>query len=315
MPPTIPAIQEARVLDADGQPPQVPRRAGFSNPHSRRTPVASGTSNGFEAGVIRRPRASIARIGHGSRTTSAGGRAWVGPLRPIPEERAATCPQRKERIDPRIPPGDSLRDDLADRLAVVDVEALAAGDFEPARVEAELVQDRGVDVGDVVAVLDGVEADLVGRAVDDAALDAAAGHPDREAVDVMVAAVAALRAGRAAELGGEDDERLVEQAALLQVLEQAGDRLVDLARSASRGSSFRPPWASQAPAPPCAVLDLDEAHAALDEPAGGEASACRTSRVAASVEAVERLRLGRLVGEVDDLGHRRLHAEGELVAT
>jgi hypothetical protein len=31
-------------------------------------------------------------------------------------------------------------------LAVVDVEALAAGDFEAAGVEAELVQDGGVDV-------------------------------------------------------------------------------------------------------------------------------------------------------------------------
>ena len=112
---------------------------------------------------------------------------------------------------------------------------LRPGIFEPARVEAELVQDRGVDVGDVVAVLDGVEADLVGRAVDDAALDAAAGHPDREAVDVVVAAVGALRAGRAAELGGEDHERLVEQAAPLQVLEQAGDRLDRPPGSSLRG--------------------------------------------------------------------------------
>ena len=81
----------------------------------------------------------------------------------------------------------------SDRLAEVDLQPLAAGDFEPARVEAELVQDGGVDVGDVVAVLDGVEAELVGGAVGDAALDAAAGQPDREAVGVVVAAVGALR--------------------------------------------------------------------------------------------------------------------------
>ena len=49
-----------------------------------------------------------------------------------------------------------------------------------------------MQVGDVVAVLDGVEAELVGRAVDDAALDAAAGQPDGEAVRVMVAAVGTL---------------------------------------------------------------------------------------------------------------------------
>ena len=51
-----------------------------------------------------------------------------------------------------------LRDDLADHLAVIDLQPLAAGDFQPARVEAELVQHRGVDVGDVVAVLDGVRS-------------------------------------------------------------------------------------------------------------------------------------------------------------
>ena len=36
-------------------------------------------------------------------------------------------------------------------------------------VEAQQVQDRGVDVVDVGVVLDGVQADLVGRAVDGAA--------------------------------------------------------------------------------------------------------------------------------------------------
>ena len=78
---------------------------------------------------------------------------------------------------------------------MLDLQPLPAGDLEAVRVEAEQVQDRGVDVGDVVPVLHGVEAELVGRAVDDAPLDAAAGHPDREAVIVVVAAVGALAQG------------------------------------------------------------------------------------------------------------------------
>ena len=41
---------------------------------------------------------------------------------------------------------------------MVDVQALAAGDLQLARVEAELVQNSRVDVGDVVAILDRVEA-------------------------------------------------------------------------------------------------------------------------------------------------------------
>ena len=72
-------------------------------------------------------------------------------------------------------------------------------------------------------VLDRVQADLVGRAVGHAALDAAAGHPDREAVGVVVAAVAALAHRRAAELAAPDHQRRVEQAAPLQVL-AAGPR-------------------------------------------------------------------------------------------
>ena len=41
---------------------------------------------------------------------------------------------------------------------MINVETFAAGNFELAGVEAELMQDRGMDVGDVVPVLDGVEA-------------------------------------------------------------------------------------------------------------------------------------------------------------
>ena len=111
------------------------------------------------------------------------------------------------------------RDDLPDRRAVVDLQSFPPRHGELAGVEAELVEDGGVDVGDVVAVFDGVEAELVGFAVGDAAFDAAAGHPDGEAVGVVVASVAALGAGGSAELGGPDDEGFVEQAALFQVFD------------------------------------------------------------------------------------------------
>ena len=48
-------------------------------------------------------------------------------------------------------------------------------------------------------------------------LDAAAGQPDREGVRMMIAAVGALGGRRAAELGAEDHQRVLEQAARLQV--------------------------------------------------------------------------------------------------
>ena len=43
---------------------------------------------------------------------------------------------------------------------MVDILTFAAGDFEFAGTEAELLQDLGVDVGDVVTILDGVEIDF-----------------------------------------------------------------------------------------------------------------------------------------------------------
>src|SRR5437016_5937524 len=100
---------------------------------------------------------------------------------------------------------------------MLDLQALPPGDLEATGVEAQEVEDRGVDVGDIMAVLDGVEAQLVGGAMDNAPLDAATGQPDREAVVMVVAAVGALRAGGAAELGGPADDRVVEQPAPLQV--------------------------------------------------------------------------------------------------
>ena len=77
---------------------------------------------------------------------------------------------------------------------------LSAGHFQPARIQAHLMQDRRVNIGDVVAILHGVKAQFIGRSVSDPALHAATGHPDAEAVRMMIAAIAVLRARRAAEL-------------------------------------------------------------------------------------------------------------------
>src|SRR5665213_4181381 len=101
-------------------------------------------------------------------------------------------------------------------------------------VDAEAVQDRGVERVDVDRILHDVVAEVVGLAIDHARLDAAAGHPDREAARVMIAAIIlarqrALTVDRAAEFAAPDDERLIEQAALLQVGEQAITRSIDIA--------------------------------------------------------------------------------------
>ena len=97
--------------------------------------------------------------------------------------------------------------------------------------------------------------------------------------------LAALRRRRAAELAGPDDQRLVEQAAGLEILQQRGDRLVDLARLAQR-AGVRVVVVVPVLAVAAAGDDLHETHAALDQPAGDQAARAEVARDVV-VEAVE----------------------------
>ena len=78
---------------------------------------------------------------------------------------------------------------------------------------------------------------------------------------MMVAAVvaAALHHRRAAELAAPDDERIVEQPALLEILDEGRAGLVGLRGSSSSMSCTRLPVLI-----PRFVKNLDEAHAAFD---------------------------------------------------
>src|SRR6516164_9530333 len=74
-------------------------------------------------------------------------------------------------------------------------------------IEAQKVQDGGVQIVDVQPIFDGVQAHLVGAADDLAPLDAAAGHPHREAVGVVVTAIPGFGLWSAAELAAPDYQR------------------------------------------------------------------------------------------------------------
>ena len=169
-----------------------------------------------------------------------------------------------------------------------------------------------------VGVLDDAVAVLVGAAVDEALLEAAAGEPEAEAVGVVVAAVGPLHERGAAELAGEDDQGLVEQAAGAQVPDEGGDRLVDGERVGGvpllQLRVLVPRVGGLAHAVGADHGQLDEPDAALDEaprhqalaPVGGRGGVGR-------VEAVELLRRFRLAAQVGQLGHRGLHAVGDFV--
>ena len=178
-------------------------------------------------------------------------------------------------------------------------------------VEAEQVQQGRVQVVDVGLVLDAVEAEFVGLAVGDAGADAAAGEPHGEGVDVVVAAglVAVFAHRRAAEFAAPDDQGLLEQAAGLEVADEAGAGLVNLVHDLRK--IVLEGLALAAMAVPVGVVELDEAHAALDQAAGEQAVA--GERGLAGVDAVQvEGRLG-FAADVDELRRARLHAVGHLV--
>ena len=101
-------------------------------------------------------------------------------------------------------------------------------------IDSQAVQDRRVQIVDGHRVADDVVAEIVGLADRLTAFDAAAGHPDREAARMVVAAVVVggqfpLGVDSAAEFAAPDDQRVLEQAALLQVLNQGGGGLIGVA--------------------------------------------------------------------------------------
>ena len=101
-------------------------------------------------------------------------------------------------------------------------------------VNAQEMENGGVQVVNVDAIVDGAEAEVIAGAVGHAALDAAAGQPHGEAPAVVVAAVVvlgqrALAVDGASELAAPDDQRVVEQPALFEVFDQRGARLVGVA--------------------------------------------------------------------------------------
>src|SRR2546423_304134 len=102
-------------------------------------------------------------------------------------------------------------------------EAISARAFaisrplEPFLVDSRTVTSTGNDA-------DGSEAEFIGGAVDVAAFDTAAGHPNGEAVGVVVAAGGGLAAvalefnrGSSAKFAAPDDQGVVEHAALLEI--------------------------------------------------------------------------------------------------
>src|SRR2546429_7457 len=157
--------------------------------------------------------------------------------------------------------------------------------------------------------IDGRIADVVGGADDLAALHAAAGEPEGITAGGMIAAffiASAFSAGSSAEFAGPEDQSAVEQAALLQIHQQSGNRLIGLA--GERGVIAKEIGVSI----PEGEAKLHEAHAALDEPAGEETVGTEFAG-RRLIQAVKLADVIGFAGDVKNFWSGGLHAIGQLV--
>ena len=162
-------------------------------------------------------------------------------------------------------------------------------------------------------VHDGVVAEFVGLAIGDAALEAAAGEPDAEAGGIVIAPRAVLLGvGRAAKFAAPPDDRVFEQPALFQVVEQPGDRLVHGLGVVAVFLEIRV-LVPRGVVGVVAVVHLHEAHARFAQPPREQALPAEVVRLVLA-DAVERQRLGAFAVEIEHLGRGALHAPGEFVA-
>ena len=141
---------------------------------------------------------------------------------------------------------------------------------QPRVIDAEAVQQRGVEIVDVDRIAGDVEAVVVRFAVGDTRTNASPGKPHCEAAAVVVAAVVfggwlPLSVDRATELTAPDDHRFVEQPASLEVRHEGRARLIDIA------ALQRQVGRDVVVLVPATVIKLHEPHAALDHSRGGPA--------------------------------------------
>ena len=178
-------------------------------------------------------------------------------------------------------------------------------------IETEEVEQGGLEVVHVDAVLHGAEAEVVSGAVGLTAAHPGPGQPDGEAVVVVIAprggfefvVLGELHGGRSAELAAPEDEGFIEKAAGFEVGEQSGEALVALlGQLAVVGLEV----VVAVPGLEGAVPDLDVADAALDQSAGDE------HLPGLGAVAIQLADGSGLLADVEGVAGLGLHAEGGL---
>ena len=131
-------------------------------------------------------------------------------------------------------------------------------------IDSKAVQNRGLKIVNVNRVTRDVEAEVICLAMRNTTLDAATGEPHGKTPTVMIPPIVLLQwsltVDRAAKLAAADDERVIQESALLQVADEGGGRLV-----ARRGFGLQMLGGGTVRIP-VAIEDLYIADALLDQP-------------------------------------------------
>src|SRR4029079_10305358 len=105
---------------------------------------------------------------------------------------------------------------------------------KPIMINAHLMKNRRVDIANMDGITNDIVAEIIRFAEDRSAADAAATHPHRVPARMMISSIIiraqfTLTIDRAAELAAPDDQRLIQQTALLQIKNECFARLVHVA--------------------------------------------------------------------------------------
>ena len=178
-------------------------------------------------------------------------------------------------------------------------------------VQTELMQNCRVEVVHVDFVLDGMMPELVGRTVGESGFHATTGQPRCEAARIVVSTGPVLfGVGRPTEFATPPDDRVVEQAALFEISQQARDRQIDRLRVIGvlrHVAVLVPSGVGRV----IAVVHLDVSHPRLCESASHQALA--TEVVGRLVtDAVQRLCLFGFLRQIKDRRSMILHPKTKL---
>ena len=208
--------------------------------------------------------------------------------------------RRQQPICVKRPPGSRSGHQFGNDPGMLDTSELLVEPQmtvgESFMIKAQQVQHGGMEVTNVNRIFDDVVGKVISLTIDLAGAGTATTHPHGEAAGVMVAAIvllgeAPLGIDRAAKFTAPDDQRVIKQAAGLEVLHEAITGLVDVT------ASIRQPASDVAVGIPVVEVDLHKPHAPFNHAAGHQNGVGKRSRVGHLIS-VEGQGAGRLTGNI-----------------